>query len=439
METQYQHTENGQEVRQQDINSMSGAGAIADDRVLWELFRTAPFDSAPQKAVIPSGTDGWPDPATTNSTALVHADPVGGRVRVRPCRVIVGSTDTTGLDRIRNIRSGYLQPDTDEDYQVLAISNNAAGNPRWTLVYAKIEPNKDGDSANVIVKDPSTGVAAQQTVVLNLKTSVTIGTVDGAAAGSPTRPSLPADGAGAYYVALAYCLIPAGFNSGTVLGRERIAEVAPVVTLNSATGAMTLRPANQQHKVGGTVDTNQSGGGASQYRPGAYLPSTMVGGEQRIILIQNHLSPASHADGDVVDDSCDWRFRYFKWSIFAKSGNTTAAAFASDRQATGTALVPSAWGAAAASSGGFGTFTLTGMGQSFVDDSSGVLSTPVTDGYGAVLALRAANFSLISGILLLYVRDTDGALIVRFEGTVDIQIFIWLEATGPYSNHGVLT
>lgn len=438
METEYQHTINGQSVRQQDINSISGNAALADDRTLWEVIRTLPFDSAPQKAVLVAGQDGWPKPAGTNSTALVHSDSGGGKVRVRPCRVIVGATSTTGIDRFRNIRSGYVLPTGGLDYQLVTIAANVSADPRWTLVYAKIEPDKDGDTDTVIVKDVTTGVVGSTPgVVINKKTTVTLGTVDGTAAASPTRPSLPADAAGAYYVALAFLLIPGSFNSATVLTRQRIYEVAPAITIHSGTGALTARPANQQFAQDGTVDTNQSGSGATQYRPGAYLPSTMVGGEERHVLIQNHLTPLSHNDGDVVDDSCDWRFRTFEWTAYAKTGNTTAAGFASDRQATGTDLVPSAWNSE------LGASTLFGFGQSYIDDTGVGAVFSVADGNGVAAVIKGgtSGISAIGGatdIIMLYVRNTDGALIVKFNGSPDVQVWVRLRATGPYSNFGSL-
>lgn len=435
METKFFVQENGQEVRTVDIDSFSKNAALADDRVLWELYRLAPYDVAgPQKAVWTYGVEGWPKPESDNSTALVHPDPAGGKVRVRAFRAGLSSQTSSGnLERVRDIRTGYSVPGTTLGYTQVSITVNAALNPRWTVVWAKVEPDADGDQTTVKKRDPLTGVVTDATVVLNTKTTVTLGTTDGTAAAFPTRPNLPADAAGAWYIALAYIRVPASFTSGTVLDRQAIHECAPCLTLNSATGALTSRPANQQHVVEGTVDV--SGTGALQvFRPRAYLPSTMVGGEVRYVLIQNHIAPVSHADGAVVDDSCDWRFRYFDWIAMARNGNTATASFASDRQATGTDIVGSAWLSIAG-------YIASGFGQSFVDDTQKGGVFTVADGNGAAAVVQGSELAELSGgsQIMLYVRNTDGALCVRFAGTPQVQILIKLTASGPYSNFGLLS
>lgn len=440
MESKYQVQENGQEVRTSDILSMSTTAARADDRVLFELFRMVPYNVAgPTKYVWTAGTDGW-DAGADNSTALVHPDPAGGKVRIRAFRAAVSSTDTsTNLERVRGIRSGHLQPSNVAGWSTQNITLNASGDPRWTLVYAALTPDTDGDTDTVLVQNVSSGIVAATSVVLNKKTTVTLGMVDGTPAASPTYPAIPADAAGVYYIPLAYVLVPDGFGTSTVVDPEAIYEVAPVAAINSATGGTTSRPANQQWEQGGIVDTAQSGSdaAASVFRPGAYLPPTMIGAEERIILIQNHFPPLSHSDGDVVDDSCDWRFRYFEWSAFAKTGNTAAAGFASDRNTTGTSPSPSAWNSE------YGVSTIMGMGQSFVDDTGAGAVFSVADGNGVAAVVKGgtSGASAIGGatdIIMLYVRDTDGALVVKFNGTPDAQVLIRLHATGPYSNFGTV-
>ena len=440
MEPLFAVTENGQEVRTADILSMSTNAARADDRALWELFRLVPYNVAgPTKYVWTCGSDGW-TPGTDNSTALVHPDPTLGKLRVAAFRAAVSSTDTSvALERVRGIRSGYHLPGSTVNWELVTIAANAAADPRWTLLYAALTPDTAGDVATVVKQDVSSGVVSAVSVTLNTKTTVTLGTVNGTAAASPTYPTIPADAAGVYYIPLAYVLIPAGFNSGTVLDRQAVYEVAPIITLHSATGGTSSRPANQQWEEAGTVDTNQSGSDAavSVYRPGAYLPSSMVGEEVRTILIQNHFAPLSHTDGDVVDDSCDWRFRFFEWSAFAKTGNTAAAGFASDRNTTGTSPSPSAWNSE------YGVSTIAGFGQSFIDDTAVGAVFSVADGNGVAAVLKGgtSGATAIGGatdIIMLYVRDTDGALVVKFNGTPGVQILIRLRATGPYSNFGLV-
>jgi hypothetical protein len=439
METKFKIQENGQEVRTTDIESVSTNAARADDRVLQELFRLVPYNSAgPTKYVWTYGVDTWAAQNGDNSTALVHPDPSAGRLRVRAFRAAVSSLDTSSnLERVRGIRSGYHLPGSTSGFTVQSLTANGSSDPRWTLLFAALTPDTNGDTATVLKQSVSSGTVSPVSVVLNTKTTVTLDTVNGTPAASPTYPTIPADAAGVYYIPLAYILIPGSFNSATILDPSAIYEVAPVVTLNTAVGGLSSRPANQQWAEGGTVDTNQSGSdaAASTYRPGAYLPSTMVGAEERVILIQNHLPPLSHSDGDVVDDSCDWRFRYFEWTATAETGNTVASAFPSDRNVTGTNFVSSAWNA------DIGVTTAVGVGQSFVDDTTKGAIFSVSDGNGAACVLRGTYLSKIGGgsdYVMLYVRDTDGALVVKFSGTPDAQIKIRLRATAPYSNYGTV-
>lgn len=438
MEAKYQVQENGQEVRTTDILSVSTNAARADDRVLWELFRCVPYNvSGPTKYVWTYGVDTWAAQNGDNSTALVHPDPTSGRLRVRAFRAAVSSTDTSApLERVRGIRSGYHIPAT-TGYTSQVLTANGSSDPRWTLLYAALTPDTNGDTATVLVQNVSSGAVAATSVVLNTKTTVTLGTVDGTAAASPTYPTIPADAAGVYYIPLAYILIPGSFSSLTILDPSAVYEVAPVITLNTAVGGMVSRPANQQWAEGGTVDTNQAGSdaAASVLRPGAYLPSTMVGAQECTILIQNHFPPLSHNDGDVVDDSCDWRFRYFEWTATAETGNTAASAFPSDQNVTGTDFVSSAWNSQV------GVTVAHGVGQTFQDDTTKGAIFSVADGHGAACVLRGTYLSKIGGgsdYVMIYARDTDGALVVKFNNNPEAQVKITLRASGPYSNFGTV-
>src|SRR5690606_13391206 len=127
----------------------------------------------------------------------------------------------------------------------------------------------------------------------------------GLPAPTPALPPLPSDASGAYYIPLAYVRVQAGFGGGTVLTRADIWEVAPVVTLAQAVGGNALRPANQHHKEGGTlVGAWPTTAGD---RPHAYMPPTMAGGESRFMLIDLQ----TVTTGSVIDDSVDWRNRFF--------------------------------------------------------------------------------------------------------------------------------
>lgn len=447
MERQFQLTQNGQEVQQGDFNLLGEVSALADDRVLAELFRLKYGSATPQKSILPFGVAGNFDDLSTDSTALVHgSNAADAKIRVMPFRAIIGSTTLVGtspLENVRGIRSGIFSGNgAGTVYQSITLGANASGNPRWDLVYAAVTPNVDEAAVNRYVKDPSTEVIGVQSLVVTKKTSVTVAVSQGTPAASPTRPALPADAAGTYYIALAYIYVANGFTSGTQVARGLIHEVAPCITLNSAVGGGGIVPANQQHSVtpvaalaSGTVDTRQSGALAPTIRTGAYLPPTMVGGERRFILFQNGLAPISHADGDVVDNSIDWRFRYFKSFIQVLAGSGTTEAFASDRAATGTIRAGSTINRVP------GTHTITVPGQSFYSEGASLPINPA-DSNGAALLVTDTNLSQMasggSGVLMLYVRNTDGALILKKTSAAVYQMIIWLEATGQYSNFGTV-
>lgn len=434
MEDRYAHPANGDEFREQDANSISTNAALADDRVLFELFRPVPGSATPDKLIIPYASRTWDAIGSATSNALVWGDVSDGNVRVMPFRAIIGSTTVIGtspIEHMRGQRSGYMVG-VSALYRNVAIAANPAGNPRWTLVYAAVTPAAAGDLVTLVNKDPATSIVSSQPRTINTRCTVTLSTVDGATSATPTRPNLPSDGAGTYYIALAYVYVEAGFDTIDPVPREQIMEVAPCAEIHSTTGAVSCAPANQSHTNGGTVDDNQSGTTETK-RPGAYLPSTMMGGAKRTFLLQLALSPASHADGDVVDDSIDWRFRYFTWFVHARGGATVASAFASDRR-----LTPGATPAGSASQKTIGQHVAFGGGQSFVNDSA-VMITDATCS-GVAMYADESSLSIVGGPyeIQLHVRSTDGALIFKTTGSPTAQFVIHVEATGQYSNFGTI-
>lgn len=434
MEKQVQILTEGDELQLNDVNRVGEAAGLADDRVFAELLRMKPYGST-QKAILPYAVSGGAAYTGLTSTALVQGNTADSRVRVMPFRAFVSSLDNaTTTEEVRGIRSGLLAGSSTV-YTIATIAANGAGDPRWTLVYAVVTPDASGVAENRYNKDPGTLVVTSNSRVTYLRTTVTVTTLDGATAATPTRPSLPADAAGNYYIALAYVWVPAGFGAAQTVLRQYIQEVAPCLSLSAATGCVSLEVANQQFTAGGVVDTLQLDA-TQQYRPGAYLPATMQGGVARVLAFQVGLAPESHVDGSIADDSIDWRFRYFKWTVAVRNGATSASGFASDRQATGAHLCPSAIFSV------LGAEVTTGMGQSFVNDTAlGVAWTaaPVNP-VGAAVYLNLTTVSALgaaNSFAMLFV-DTSGRLIFKMQAPVSAQILVWLEATAPYSNYGTV-
>ena len=59
MEPKYHSAANGQELQQQDVDSIAEQAALADDRLLWELLRLTPQSATPQKGILTYGKSGW--------------------------------------------------------------------------------------------------------------------------------------------------------------------------------------------------------------------------------------------------------------------------------------------------------------------------------------------------------------------------------------------
>ncbi len=427
MEPQYVAPDTGIEVQIEDIDTWSANAGLADDRVLWELLRLTHGSATPQKAILPYGESGGAEYAAgINSTALVHSTSTGnGSIRVMPFRAIIGSTTLAASDTkesMRGIRSGLYVNASTVPYGTFALVANSSGNPRWDLVYASVTPNVDSSAVDRYIKEPTTEVVSVNTSAVTKVTTVAVTVATGTPGASPARPALPADGAGTYYIALAYIWVENGFTTVTTVDRRRIHEVAPCITLASQLGAMSVEPANQQYTVGGVVDVAQSGA-TSAVRPGAYFPPTAVGGVSRVILIQAGLNPESHVDGDVVDNSVDWRFRYTKWMVTAKTGATTGDAFASDRALTGTNPCPLSVSTPVVAHS-------FGMGHTFLD------ATGSGYGYGYGMFADGDNITGLGAEMGLYADATTGALKLYLGAIGEWQIIIWLDATGPYSNFG---
>jgi hypothetical protein len=428
-ENRYQHPESGAELRRQDVDSISDNAGFADDRTLWEMLRLTTGSATPDRAILPYGKRGWAKESGFDSTAMIHGNTADGSVRVMPFRAIIGSIETSDmLGKLRDMRSGYLVGASTQK-TVVPLSPNSSGNPRWDLVYVTVALEANGDSADYIKKDPATKAITEENGVISKKATVTVDVVTGTPGASPARPALPADAGGSYTIALAYVWVPDAFGVSSAVVRSRIHEVAPCYPIHSATGAASMAPANQQHEVGGTVYTNQGTATDQSVQPGAYLPPTMVGKESIQILVQLGFAPTSHVDGDVVDDSRDWRFRYFKWIAALQASTTNATALASDRNFTPSAPT----GSAAFSS------VASGVGQSYRDDNASLIV--VADGTGAALVLNATNAAgIMTGTnkVVIYVRNTDGALVFKRTGSDGFNGVIWLDASGVYSNFGTV-
>lgn len=448
-EKSVQLTQVGQEEQRPDRNLASAVGALADDRVLAEELRLLPFDGGGQgvyKCVLGYSTSvsGGQGTRPGRSPIVVPTGSANGSVLINPFRAVIGSrnlvnaapspnptSDGNALANWRDVRSGIFVGGASSLTLTQSIAANASGNPRWDLIYATVAVDANQNTVTRRVKDPNTGSISTPSVPQYVLSPVTISVLQGTPAATPTTPTLPADSAGNYNVPLAYVRVPNGFGAGstvvttdiraTTLGNTGV-PVSPFREL----GTGTLKPASGNNDDAGTYAIrsafrwNAAAGG----RPGPFLPPDWVGFHQVIAEIDcSDPSSAnwSHNEGDVVDDSFDWRNRVV--IAFTQAGPSK---FANDGTAAGIALVPSAYG-------GINWFPLhTTFGQTFVSDS-------YVNGTSVLVSPNGPVWQTQSGMnggseIDLYCDMSTGKLKVHIVGNPGARLFVWLLVAAQFPN-----
>lgn len=323
METLYTHTVAGQSLDQEELNVVAAEAAKADDRVLAELLRMIPGLAAGyvHKAILPYRVEGLhPDGVTVSTTALITPYGTTGSVLVHPFRALIGSRYIADSSIWYDIRTARYLGDSDPVCEYQLVLDATVANNRWDLIYARVDLTVTSTPVERIVR--TGGGDAAQNISLYTDTTVTLGVVKGAEAASPTKPVLPTDGSGAYYLALAYVLLPHPFTSSTAVEPEWIHENATTAPLASSTGAVTLKPASFAY-ADDSVLWAQRAWGPSDERPEEHLPSSMTGGAERILAL-DFLDVIKSLDPDVatvIDNTIDWRNRILTFTVY---GNATA-------------------------------------------------------------------------------------------------------------------
>jgi hypothetical protein len=419
----FQLMTNGQEVEQSDINALSDAGGLADDKVLAELLRLAPFSgSGVAKAILPFGTSATVAPAGAS-----------GSVTISPFRAVVGTRDTVGnigsLKNWNDLRSAIFTGPNALSFSQLLQSNTAA-QARWDLIYAQLQVDAPGAQVSRYRKDPSTEQVTVVQVAKSLVQSISVAVLSGQPGGA--KPQLPPDGGGTYFFPLANVRIPANFGPLSTVAPTDIEELAPYVPLALTTGASVLVPANHQYKEGGTVLSSAAfAWGSGGPRPGPVMPPTMSGCEGRLIAIDAQAAASanwSHQSGSVVDDSRDWRNRVFRWLAIVNP--SAQAIFPWDHGGSPPSRAIGATGAAA--QGGWMAF---GFGQSFAPDGQILCVPPLSINAPVAAQVTQGNAGLPqSTYVALAVDPSSGALKVFISGVPGVRAFFWLEASGQFPN-----
>lgn len=447
----------GVELENSDLALAAKVAGLADDRVFSEFLRLMPTDgSSPvSRAIFPTGFAWYSqqyDPLTAGTplhNVYATVAPTGsanGSVAINPFRALIGSRTAAGtnaLDNWRDMRSAVFVGSATSLAATVPITANSSGNPRWDLVYAAVTVDAQQNSVQRRVKDPNSSAVSIVSVYQYLATTVSIQVVVGTPGASPAIPNVPGDSSSTFNVALGAVLVPNGWNSTSTVIPEQIRDLAPVITLGAAAGACTMRPASQQHDgidssghitpgsySGINAGTNFGWDVATPHRAPLFLPPGMVGTESRLVLMDFHTGGVhSHINGDLLDDSIDWRNRFFRVTAFVCSGEL----FASDpiAQAGTTPSIPFPLGL------GNGRLSF-GLGNSFITDGL-FLSSYATiwqEANTILSAFETGGAQVAGGTKVgLLCNRTKGTLHAGVSGNPGCRVFLWIEASGQLANN----
>lgn len=406
MENRYQHTIDGQEVNEIDLNTIATEASLADDRTLAEVFRLAQVGSTNPGGVASDRGIVAGDPA---SEIVRPSGSANATVNIAAFRAFLGAiSPSDSIAARKDIRSFVAAATT---VQFPAITTN----PRWDLVYARLDVDIDGPSVSRFVKTGTTP-ATQQSVVTTKVTTITIGRVQGTESTSPAPPAIPADSGSSYYIPVAYVLLPAGHTLTTAIAKANINEAAKILMPSAGAGACSLSPASVNHVgAGREAGSTWSISGRDQ----AYIPPTMVGKIEKVIALHfGGTRTIALGASSVLDNTIDWRNRIFKALI---AGGALAGAYQLPWVPAGSNYVPD----------GRAVAVYQSMGQSFHTNGSSA------GGEIALINTSTLNNAITGGpaSVEVYVDMSTGFLMAKVSATDPAcDLIIWIEATGSHNN-----
>ena len=448
-ENAYVETYSGQEVQLSDLDQIGTTAGLADDHVLAECLRLAPYTgSAVSKAILPTGYRAQSAPATVQTSGSAN-----GSINVNPFRAIVGSrntvaaaptglsTDSAALANWRDIRSGvFVGTAATTLYKTIPLAANASGSPRWDLVYASIAVDANGPTVNRRVKNPTTGVIAVQNVPAYLCSPVTVAVITGTPGSTPALPTLPADGAGVYNIPLSYVAVPNGFTTTTTVIDSQIR----TTTVNGVSEFADIKAGIKAKPCNGNNDGNTAFNGGGNFawnpagalpRPAPWLPPDWIGGGVFVAQIDNTgATPStswSHQSLGVIDNSVDWRYRIIR--VTGVSHATLK--FASDpTNVAGVSPLPggnnSIFSTSPYGTSGNALSPLITLGSSFIYDSLYGTANTYATVWQNQLPLASPTYNVA-----LMVNMTTGALTWYTSGTgSNARFFFWIECTAQFPN-----
>lgn len=414
MEPQPQILNNGQSILVGDFNALGEAAALADDRVLAELFRLQPFDGATvRRGIMPYNHAAW------GALQFVAPNGATGSVLVNPFRAFIGSRTAVGTNAKANWRDtrSAVGVGSTTLAQVVTFAANASGNPRWDMIYAAVAV--DANSASVFrkVKDPTTKAIASASTVVTKVTTVALGVQAGTPGASPSWPAAPADAAGTYYIPLAYVRIPNGFTAGSTIAKTDIAEAAPTLALSSATGGSSLQIANRHftpEAANALTTAKVQTWGSTGTRPNMFLPPLMGGVDGLVVAVDLRTGVESHVTTGLVD-SRDWRGRLARWTASIHTDDFPWAGGTGHRAA------------------------MTGAAITDMVGNSGFGNTMVGAASRMVAFLNGAHHAFMpdTSTIGIYCDNLDGGkLKVSYLNAPNVTAIFWIEFTPPWGNAG---
>lgn len=410
MENIFKLDENGQQVIKDDFEAIGETAGLADDRVFAEILRLAPYSGTVSRGILPFGH------TTSGDLATVEPNGATGKVLVRPFRAVIGSRTASGTDSLKNwrdVRSAihYGSSSTVVGTE-LSLTANMSADARWDLVYAAVSVDSNSSPSIRKVKDPVTKVITDESVSLFLQTVVSVGVSVGTTSPTPTMAAGPADGAGTYYIPLAWVRVPAGFTSTSTVLPSDIAESSHVVSLSRTAGVSSLRPSS---RAATATTAQQQTWGSTGTRPTLWMPSSMRGAETLVIPVDTSVD----SDGAILDDSVDWRHRLCRFTIaLAPSGTSPV-------WAGGAAFSPYSYLTTLTASS---NYTVSGVGHTCAADVAGKAFAALVAGEDIAVLPNGTKIGV-------YCDLSTGALKLHIDGAVgSLLALVWLELTAPFTN-----
>lgn len=435
-EKRFKQDFDGQAIIQSDYNLLGEVSSLADDRLLAELLRMTPFNgSSATRGILRAGH------STSGNTALVAPNGASGSVLVSPFRAVIGGRTAVATDAQkawRDIRSALsVAEGATALTQAVSLAANASGNPRWDLVYAQVTIDANGPTTSRLVKDPSSGVVAAQTIAQFSRCTVTLGVVTGTAAASPVWPTITSDAGSNYYIPLAYVRVPNGFSASSTVLTKDIAEKAPVLSIGESATGGRVSVQTSSHELS---TARQQAWGSSGNRPNIWMPPTMSGGESLIAYLDFSDATSSnwsHQDNDVVD-ARDWRGRLCFGFVAVRASTGSPPGFSTSLDAA------PAWNTAAGAqgfpdstnpnymeaSGGTNASAALICGQTINSRSGG------TQAY-VVYADGTSFVGLGNNVVRLYCDFSDGGKLKVGGLSADpgrCHMMFWINWSAPYAN-----